>query len=441
MLLPQDIIAKKRDGGRLSQENIDAFIDGVVSGDFTDYQSAALLMAIFLNGMSDEETHFLTQAMIHSGDQVDLQQIAGVKVDKHSTGGVGDKVSLILAPLAAACGVVVPMMSGRGLGHTGGTLDKLESIPGFDINLSQQRFKEILAQVGCAMIGQTNNIAPADKKLYALRDVTATVESIPLICSSIMSKKLAEGIDALILDVKVGQGAFMKTPEHARQLAKALVYTGTAMGKPTIALLSDMNEPLGRSVGNTLEVKEAIECLKQQGDPNLLTLSIELTAWMVALAKIKGNLAESIEYVTKILASGKPLEKLSQLVKLQGGNPAVVENPGLLASATHQQSIFYQPSATEPANGYLTQVDAMAIAKASLILGAGRRSMVDIIDPTVGISDILKKGDAIRPGERLCTIHFNCESKKDQAMGYLQHAFKITEKPCLKTAILIETLR
>jgi pyrimidine-nucleoside phosphorylase len=321
-----DIIISKRDGRTLAREEIRFFVNGVTAGTLPDYQASALLMAILLRGMTPEETAWLTDAMVHSGIRVDLGDIPGVKVDKHSTGGVGDKTSLVLAPLAAACGVPVPMMSGRGLGHTGGTLDKLEAIPGFRVNLSLEEMKGALARVGCAMIGQTAQIAPADKKLYALRDVTGTVESIPLISASIMSKKIAEGIDALVLDVKTGSGAFMKTEADSRRLAESLVSIGNASGVTTEAIITAMDAPLGRAVGNALEVIECLDVLKGGGPPDLLEVSVALAARMLVLGQVAGDFAAAEAQVRRAIQSGAGLERFRQIIESQGGDPRVVDD-------------------------------------------------------------------------------------------------------------------
>ena len=321
-----DVIAKKRDGGILSREEIAFFVDGVTSGTLPDYQASALLMAILIRGMDAQETAALTEAMVSSGIRVNLGDIPGTKVDKHSTGGVGDKTSLVLAPLAAACGVPVPMMSGRGLGHTGGTLDKLEAIPGFRVDLSLEEMKAALARTGCAMIGQTAQIAPADKKLYALRDVTGTVESIPLISASIMSKKIAEGIDALVLDVKTGSGAFMKTEADSRRLAESLVAIGNASGVKTEAIITAMDAPLGRAVGNALEVIECLDVLKGGGPQDLVDVSVELAARMLVLGKVAGDIGAAERQVRSAIGSGAGLERFRQIIEIQGGDPKVIDD-------------------------------------------------------------------------------------------------------------------
>jgi len=325
-----DIIARKRDGGALTREEIGNFVTGVTDGTWPDYQASALLMAIVLRGMTPEETAWLTDAMVHSGVRVDLSNIAGIKVDKHSTGGVGDKTSLILAPIVAACGVPIPMMSGRGLGHTGGTLDKLESIPGFRVGLSIDELKAALARAGCGLIGQTDQIAPADKKLYALRDVTGTVESIPLISASIMSKKIAEGIGALVMDVKTGSGAFMKTEADSRRLAESIVAIGNASGVKTVALITDMDKPLGRAVGNANEVIECIEVLKGGGPADLIEVTLALTARLLVLGEVATDLADADRRARGAIQSGAALDRLRQIIEIQGGNPRVVDDVSLL---------------------------------------------------------------------------------------------------------------
>ncbi|MDO8836417.1 MAG: thymidine phosphorylase, partial [Vicinamibacterales bacterium] len=359
-----DVIRKKRDGKALDRQEIDGFVAGTTDGSWPDYQISALLMAIVLRGMSDEETAWLTEAMARSGSRFDLSALRGAKVDKHSTGGVGDKTSLILAPLAAACGVIVPMMSGRGLGHTGGTLDKLEAIPGFRVDLSASDIVKALADVGCVIVGQTRDVAPADRRLYRLRDVTATVESIPLITASIMSKKLAEGTDALILDVKVGRGAFMKSEDEARQLARAMVQAGHLAGVRTEALLTRMDAPLGRAVGNALEVIEAIETLRGQGPRDLTLLSVLLAARMVHAAGLAADHADAERQVRTALESGAGLERFRRMVARQGGDPGVVDEPARLPLAQGRELI------RAPRAGYVTGLDAMAVGRAAAALGA-----------------------------------------------------------------------
>jgi pyrimidine-nucleoside phosphorylase len=388
-----DIIRKKRDGGALDRAEIDHFVAGATDGSWPDYQISALLMAIVLRGMGDEETAWLTEAMARSGARLDLQALPGLKVDKHSTGGVGDKTSLVLAPLAAACGVVVPMMSGRGLGHTGGTLDKLESIPGFRVDCSARDIVDALAEVGCVIVGQTRDIAPADRRLYRLRDVTATVESIPLITASIMSKKLAEGIDGLVLDVKVGSGAFMKTVGDAEQLAQSMVRAGQLAGVRTEALLTRMDAPLGRAVGNATEVVEAIETLRGQGPRDLTELSVILAARMVLMADRAETMGEAERRVRDAMASGAASDRFRRMVARQGGDPGVVDEPSRLALAPGREF------ARAPRSGYVTGLDAMLIGRAAAALGAGRATAEDRIDHGVGIRVLASLGALVRAGE------------------------------------------
>ena len=434
-MFPQDIIMKKRDGHGLSREEIAYFVKGVVNGAFADYQSSALLMAIYLNGMNAEETSWLTEEMMRSGDIIRLETITRPKVDKHSTGGVGDKISLPLAPLAAVCGLCVPMISGRGLGHTGGTLDKLESIPGFRVDLSPEIFEKQLERLHVAMIGQTANLVPADKKLYALRDVTATVESIPLICASIMSKKMAEGIDSLVLDVKTGKGAFMKSYERAKELAVNMVKIGTNMQRPTVALLTDMNQPLGKMVGNALEVVESLECLKNKGPQDITDLTVELTAQMIVLGKVEIDLAKAKDLARSKLASGEALEKMRQLIAAHGGDARVVDDYGLLPQSRHIEDFTWPGEA-----GYVQEVDALAIGVAGMVLGAGRESITDKIDPAVGISCLSKIGDHVAPGDIVCRVHYNDENKKQQAWRLLQQAFTIGSERKSPPPLIYETL-
>ena len=402
-LFPQDIIISKRDGAALSREQIDSFVRGVVDGTWQDYQTAAMLMAVFLKGMSSQETAWLTDAMTRSGEVLDLSDIPGTKVDKHSTGGVGDKVSLVLAPLAAAAGLHVPTMSGRGLGHSGGTLDKLEAIPGFNVNVPTDEFRRLVREVGLAMIGQTSSIAPADKKLYALRDVTGTIASIPLICGSIMSKKLAEGIDALVLDVKFGSGAFMKTIDRARELARVLVDTGKANGKRVRALLTSMEQPLGRSVGNAVEVVESIECLKGRGPADLMEVTLALAAHMLVLGGVSGDEVDAKWRLRTVLESGAALEKFREMTAAQGGDPRVVDDYAVLP----QSKIVEEIAAPSDAAGFVTRVDALKIGHAGLALGAGRENAQSKIDHAVGITNLVKIGEPVSPGSLLARIHAN----------------------------------
>ena len=388
-----DIIRKKRDGAALDRAEVDHFVAGATDGSWPDYQISALLMAIVLRGMGDEETAWLTEAMARSGARFDLQGLPGRKVDKHSTGGVGDKTSLVLAPLAAACGVSVPMMSGRGLGHTGGTLDKLESIPGFRVDLPPRDIVDALADVGCVIVGQTRDIAPADRRLYRLRDVTATVESIPLITASIMSKKLAEGIDGLVLDVKVGCGAFMKTVSEAEQLAASMVRAGQLAGVRTEAVLTRMDAPLGRAVGNALEVVESIETLRGQGPRDLTELSVILAARMVVMAGRAATLEQAEGLVREALATGAGLDRFRRMIARQGGNAGVVDEPSRLALAPGREY------ARAPRSGYVTGLDAMLIGRAAAALGAGRATAEDGVDHGVGIRVLASLGALVRAGE------------------------------------------
>ena len=381
-----DLIRQKRDGGVLDRAAIDFFIAGVTSGTLPDYQTSALLMAILLRGMTPDETAGLTDAMVRSGVRVSYPGLPGTPVDKHSTGGVGDKTSLVLAPLAAACGAYVPMMSGRGLGHTGGTLDKLEAIPGFRTGLSLDELKAAVASVGCALIGQTSEIAPADRKLYALRDVTSTVESIPLICASIMSKKIAEGIGGLVLDVKTGTGAFMKTSEASRALAEALVGIGRAAGVRTEALITRMDAPLGREVGNASEVIESIETLKGSGPAELEQLSVLLAARMLVVAGVASDDADAETRVRAAIASGTGVEKLRQIIEHQGGDPRVIDDYARLPSAPDVEVV------TAPRSGFVTGLEAENVGRAAVALGAGRERLEDVIDHGVGITVVAAPG-------------------------------------------------
>ena len=404
MLFPQHIIAKKRDGEVLSREEIGAFVRGATDGSWADYQLSALLMAIYLRGMTPEETALYTEAMMNSGVVADLRSVKLPKADKHSTGGVGDKISLHLAPMVAACGVAVPMISGRGLGHTGGTLDKLESIPGFRVNLSMAEYRAELEQIGLSLIGQTAELAPSDKKLYALRDVTATVECIPLICGSILAKKLAEGIDVLVLDVKFGRGAFMKDKAKAHELAQALVSVATAMGKPTRAVMTAMEQPLGRNVGNALEVIESIECLEGRGPADTMEVTYVLAEQMLVLAGVAQTAAEARAALEGSILSGAALEKLRAMITAQGGDARVVDEPERLPQAKFKVAL------AAPRAGFVQDVDAMGVALAALRLGAGRVKAADGVDHAVGFSDLVKVGERVVAGGPLCVIHANDEA-------------------------------
>jgi pyrimidine-nucleoside phosphorylase len=415
-MFPQHIIARKRDGHALSREEIGAFVRGATDGSWADYQLSALLMAIFLRGMTPEETAHYTDAMMRSGVVADLSGVPGIKVDKHSTGGVGDKISIPLAPMVAACGVPVPMISGRGLGHSGGTLDKLESIPGFRTDLSLAAYRDQVARIGCALIGQTKDLAPSDKKLYALRDVTATVECIPLICGSILSKKLAEGIDALVLDVKFGRGAFMKTKAEARQLADALVRVGTAGGKKVRALLTAMEQPLGRAIGNALEVEESIACLRGAGPDDVMEITYALGAQMLLLAGATQDVTEAEAKLKEVVANGRALEKFREIISAQGGDARVADEPERLPQARIKVPL------AASADGYVTDVDAMGVALAALRLGAGRARAEDKIDPAVGVSGLVKMGERVTTGAPLCVIHASDESALAEAKAMLSKA-------------------
>jgi pyrimidine-nucleoside phosphorylase len=394
-----EIIAAKRDGQELTTDEIQRVVGGLLSGSVADYQMTALLMAAFFRGMSDAETVALTEAMLRSGKVLDLSSVPGVKVDKHSTGGVGDKVSIALAPLVAACGAPVPMVSGRGLGHTGGTLDKLEAIPGFRTDLSTEDFIRIVGEVGTCMIGQTKDVAPADKKIYALRDVTATVECIPLIVASILSKKLAEGIDALVLDVKVGSGAFMKDEAHARELATALVRVGTRAGKRVVARLTDMNVPLGVAVGNANETREALELLHGRGPEDLREITMQLCAEMLVLAKRANDEKTALASLQNAIDSGTAVTVMEKMIAAQHGNPKVAADPSLLEIAKERVDV------TADRAGFVTRADALAIGRAAVAMGAGRARAEDVVDPAVGISVLAKPGDRVERGQPLAALH------------------------------------
>jgi pyrimidine-nucleoside phosphorylase len=414
---PYELIVRKRDGGKLTPGEIRELITAYTCGDILDYQMSAMLMAVFFRGLDEEELTAWADAMLRSGEVLDLSDIPGVKVDKHSTGGVGDKVSLPLAPLAASLGVIVPMVSGRGLGHTGGTLDKLESIPGFRVDLSVEIFRKILGRVGVCMIGQTAQIAPADKKLYALRDVTGTVESIPLIASSIMSKKLAEGMDALVLDVKVGRGAFMKDHAQARLLAQTMITIGTRMGKRMRAYLTTMEQPLGLAVGNALELVESIEVLQGRGPVDLVDLTVELAAEMVVLAEKAKDLEEGRLLCRGALQNGKALACFREMVEAQGGDPSTIDDPLKLPRAQLLEPVLAQES------GFVTEADALEIGLASVEMGAGRAKTEDKVDPAVGIVLCKKVGDAVQKGEPLAMLHHR--GGIEHVKARIQQAFQI----------------
>ncbi len=424
---PQDVIRKKRDGLSLSREEIDFFIEGVTNGRIADYQVSALLMAIYLNGMNDAEQQALTEAMLNSGNILDFSDIPKPKADKHSTGGVGDKTSIIIAPLVAACGVCVPMISGRGLGHTGGTLDKLESIPGYRVALSATEFKKVLDQVGYAMAGQTAELAPADKKMYALRDATATVEAIPLIVASIISKKGAAGLDAMIIDVKVGNGAFMREEARAKELAHALVSTGNSCGIKTRALLTDMNQPLGGAVGNSLEIMECVQLLRREANEAaqpVLDLSLELSAHMLMLANVDQTIEAARERLKKVIDSGQALECLKSNIEAQGGDPRVCDAPHdflpLVSETVKVES---------PRSGFINKVDTTEIGHAIAAIGGGRVRIEDTVDPTVGFTSELKLGDQVRAGEAIGVVYCADSAAAAEAARRIQAAYQVGDEP------------
>jgi pyrimidine-nucleoside phosphorylase len=422
MLVPQWIIEKKRDGQELTSGEITEFIRAYHAGTLPDYQMAALAMAIYLNGMTFEETAALTEAMMSTGQTLDTSRLTEGRVcDKHSTGGIGDKVSLILGPLAAACGVQVPMISGRGLGITGGTLDKLETIPGYRTDLDEAEMVRVVEEVGCCIVGQTDRLAPADKKLYALRDVTGTVPSIPLITASIMCKKMSEGLDALVLDVKFGRGAFMKEQEQARELARNMVKVGEAMNTPVAALLSRMDAPLGRCVGNNLEVLESVKFLQGQVEGPLWEVTRELTATMIHLTHPGTSVEQAGEQVDAALSSGQGLERFRRMIELQGGDPRVCEDPeAVLTAASDVRPVEAGQS------GVVSDVDADAIGRAVLVLGGGRTRSDDAIDPAVGISGLVQIGEPVEAGAPLLQLHSNDPGRREQAMDLLADAITLS---------------
>jgi pyrimidine-nucleoside phosphorylase len=429
-----DVIRKKRDGQPLTKAEVEAFVRAAAHGTWPDYQLTALLMAIFFRGMSADETAWLTGAMARSGAVLDWSDVPGPKVDKHSTGGVGDKTSLILSPLAAACGAIVPMMSGRGLGHTGGTLDKLESIPGFRVHLDLAELYAALRAVGAAMIGQTAEVAPADKKLYALRDVTGTVECIPLITASILAKKIAEGIQGLVMDVKCGRGAFMKTRADAHRLAQSIAANGTANGVKTEAIITAMDAPLGLAVGNSLEVQECIDILKGGGPADVRDLSIELAARMVRLAGLTNSLEDARKKVNEALTSGRGLELFRKMIEEQGGDPRVLDDPSRLPSVSHRSSV------TAERSGYVTRLDAEMIGIAACVLGAGRERAEDAVDHAVGAMMHVRVGDAVKAGDRLVELHYRDEGKAAKARELIHEACTIGDVPPVETELIYEVI-
>jgi len=428
-----DIIMKKRDGAELSREEIAFIIQGYVSGEVPEYQVSSWLMAVFFRGMSFRETADLTELMLRSGTSMNLAGIKGPFVDKHSTGGVGDKVSLILAPIVAACGVKVPMMSGRALGHTGGTLDKLESIPGYTTRLDEERFREFIGRDGFAMTGQTDAIVPADKKLYSLRDVTATVESVPLITASILSKKVAEGAEALVFDVKSGPGAFMKTVEDAERLASSLVKTGQAMGKRVVGVITDMTEPLGNKVGNFLEVEESMDCLRGKGPADLMEVTLRLSAWMIIAGGISGEIGAATKLCEEALSSGKAWDLFVQNVKTQGGDVDRM----MSLYGTYRSS--YTRQLRSPAAGFIQSIDAFRIGLAGVYLGVGRNKTTDPVSPDVGFVFELKKGAKVAKGDLVATVYGRDAASLDAAWDLVAASLSIgPEAPCIRPLIIKE---
>ena len=416
-----DIITKKRDGGELTDQEITFFVNGYVEGKIPDYQVSALLMAIVFKGMTNREIVTLTDRMEHSGDVMDLSSIKGVKVDKHSTGGVGDKTTLALGPMVAACGAILAKMSGRGLGHTGGTLDKLESIPGMNVFVSDEQFRKQVSEIGCAVVGQTGQLVPADKKLYALRDVTGTVESMPLIASSVMSKKLASGSDCILLDVKFGNGAFMKNVEAAKELATVMCKIGNALGRDTRAVLTDMEQPLGFAVGNALEVKEAIATLHGHGPKDFTELCLRSGAIMLEQAKIAKTEEEAMEMLKKVIADGSAFEKFRQMVIAQGGDVSYIDHPEKFPESK------YVVEVKAPKDGYIKRIVALEIGESAMRLGAGRETFDDVIDMSAGIVLCKKVGDQVKKGDVLCTVHTNVADHA-QILNDIEDAFHIVDE-------------
>ena len=429
-----DIIRKKRDGHALDDAEIVWMVEGIASGEVADYQWSALLMAVIWRGMSADETAALTYAMMRSGSIVDLSSIPGKKVDKHSTGGVGDKTSLILAPIAAAAGVPVPMVSGRGLGHTGGTLDKLEAIPGFRVDLDLDGYKEVLKRCGLVLIGQTAEIAPADKRLYALRDATATVESIPLISASIMSKKLAEGIDGLVLDVKIGNGAFMEKLDDSRRLAESMCAIGRSLGKQMRALITRMDQPLGQAIGNAVEVAECVQCLKGEGAADLTGLSLELAAEMVLMAGIATSMDDALRLCKRTISDGSALERFRKVVEAQGGDPRTIDDPSLLPAPKTRVDV------PAPRSGVVQHLLARPVGHATMLLGAGRARVDSTIDPAVGVWLHKKVGDPVEKGEPICTVLINDASSKDAALKMILDAYTIGAAAVTVSPLIVERL-
>jgi pyrimidine-nucleoside phosphorylase len=425
-----DLIRKKRDSGELSRDEIDFLVAGYTRGEIPDYQMAAWLMAAWLRGMSRSELAALTEAMLYSGEVLNFSDLPGKKVDKHSTGGIGDKTSLILAPIVAAGGLTVPMISGRGLGHTGGTLDKLESISGFDVNLSLQQFRHVLQECGMGLIGQTKEIAPADKKIYSLRDATSTVENIGLICASIMSKKLAEGIDALVLDVKVGSGAFMKREEDAVNLAQVMIETGERMGKKVVALITDMDQPLGQAAGHANEVAECLDVLSGGGPADVRALSLELSAWMFYLGERTKTVEDGRRLAETMIVGGQAKQKFKQAIRLQGGDDRVVDDPQRLPAARSRVDVV------SPASGYISGTNCEQFGIALAILGGGREKKEDTINHAVGLQFHKRIGDRVEKGESLATISYNADTRLAEAKALLAENYFIAQEPQEKRPLI-----
>lgn len=430
-----DLILKKRNGEELTKEEIHFIIEGYTKGEIPDYQISAWTMAVYFQGMTEKETGILTEAIVRSGEQVDLSGIYGHKADKHSTGGVGDTTTLVLAPLVASAGIPVAKMSGRGLGHTGGTIDKLESFSGFNVEVNREQFLEQVNRIGLAVIGQSGNLTPADKKLYALRDVTGTVESIPLIASSIMSKKIAAGADSIVLDVKTGSGAFMKNLDKARELAKAMVNIGKHVGRNTIAIISDMNQPLGYAVGNALEVKEAIATLKGEGPKDLEELCLTLGSYMLVLSERAQDFEEGYQILTEKIADGSALNKLRELVQAQNGDVTQVDQPDQLPKAT------YQIEVKSPTSGYVSRIACDQLGTAAMLLGAGRATKEDKIDLAVGLVLNKKIGDPVEKGETLLTLHANSQKNIEQVTEMIINAYEFTAEQAETPTLIYEVIK
>jgi len=433
-MTPAQVIRRKREGHELSADELRTFLRGYIDGAVQEYQMSAFLMAVFFRGMSPTELATLVEAMIDSGVAADLSHVPGVKVDKHSTGGVGDKVSIVLAPLVAALGVPVPMMSGRGLGHTGGTLDKLETIPGFRTDLSLDGYRAQMERIGCALIGQTDEIAPLDRSLYALRDVTGTVESIPLIASSIMSKKLAEGIDALVLDVKIGNGAFMPEPERAAELARTMIGIGQARGRRVVALLTAMDRPLGHAIGNALEIEECVRLLQGSGPDDVRRVTLELAAEMLMLGGAATDVDSARALAAAALDDGRAMKKMVEIIEAQGGNAAVLEDPGILPHTDSRHIVEAQQ------DGFIESMDVRAIGEAAVSIGAGRAALGAAIDPAVGFHVTVEPGDAVLRGQPIATVYARSVAEAERAAALLHRAILIGERPGVPLPLIRERI-